>query len=142
MVGRLIKLLLDTFIHGYALHSVYGWSVYLVGAIWDSLTQLLLHLGRDRPKKTNNVSEPDAPKDEETDNVEILAFVERGAKSEHIYPPLLTAEATTYTLELKNYGNNNATHNILPFLIITYINLEIACYDMQVYLLKSHATSC
>jgi hypothetical protein len=26
---RAVKLLLDTIVHGYALHSVYGWSVYL-----------------------------------------------------------------------------------------------------------------
>jgi len=41
---KTVKLILDTIVHGYALHTVYGWSIYLIGAIWDSATQLLLHL--------------------------------------------------------------------------------------------------
>lgn len=58
LCGRIIKLLLDTFIHGYALHSVYGWSVYLVGAIWDSLTHLLIHLGKRRETEVVKVTAP------------------------------------------------------------------------------------
>jgi len=30
----------------YALHSIYGWNLHLLTAIWGSLTNLLLHLGR------------------------------------------------------------------------------------------------
>ncbi|KYN01911.1 hypothetical protein ALC62_07286 [Cyphomyrmex costatus] len=40
-----IKIVADTVIHGYALHSVYGWSVHLLGAIFASVTSLLMHLG-------------------------------------------------------------------------------------------------
>lgn len=54
MCIRAIKLILDTLVHGYALHTVFGCSVYLIGAIWDSVTQLLLHLGKRRPKKSSN----------------------------------------------------------------------------------------
>lgn len=43
---RAVKLIIDTAIHGFALHRVYGFSLYLLGAIWDSVTNLLLHLGR------------------------------------------------------------------------------------------------
>ena len=43
---RGIKLIADTTIHGYALHSVFGWSIHLLGALWDSVTNLLLHLGK------------------------------------------------------------------------------------------------
>jgi len=32
LIVRVVKLLLDTFVHGYVLHTVYGWSVYLLGA--------------------------------------------------------------------------------------------------------------
>lgn len=46
IVVRVIKLIIDTMIHGYALHSVYGWSVHLLGAVWSSITHLLLHMGR------------------------------------------------------------------------------------------------
>jgi len=48
---RLIKLIVDTIIHGYALHSVYGWSLHLIGAVWSSVTHLLLHLTRSTPRK-------------------------------------------------------------------------------------------
>lgn len=48
VVVRIIKIIIDTLIHGYALHSVYGWSLHLIAAIWGSFTNLLLHLGRTR----------------------------------------------------------------------------------------------
>jgi len=47
------KLIIDTLVHRYVLHTVYGWSLYLLGAIWNSITQLLLHLGKGRPKTEN-----------------------------------------------------------------------------------------
>lgn len=43
---RAVKLVIDTAIHGFALHRIYGFSIYLLGAVWDSVTNLLLHLGR------------------------------------------------------------------------------------------------
>lgn len=46
VIVKTIKLIIDTVIHGYALHSIYGWSIHLVGAIWTSVTNLLLHLGK------------------------------------------------------------------------------------------------
>lgn len=48
IIIRIIKLIIDTIIHGYALHSIYGWSLHLLGAIWSSLTHLLMHLGSNR----------------------------------------------------------------------------------------------
>ena len=45
MLCRLIKLMVDTIIHGYAIYRLYGFSIHLLGAIWNSVTQLLLHLG-------------------------------------------------------------------------------------------------
>lgn len=52
IVIRIIKIVIDTAIHGYALHTVYGCGVQLIGAIWSSLTHLLLHLAR-RPPAEN-----------------------------------------------------------------------------------------
>ncbi|XP_072745608.1 uncharacterized protein [Anoplolepis gracilipes] len=46
LIIQLIKLTIDTAIHGYALHTVYGCSLHLLGAVWSSLTHLLLHLAR------------------------------------------------------------------------------------------------
>jgi len=48
---QLIKLIVDTIIHGYALHSVYSWSLHLIGAVWSSVTHLLLHLAGTATKK-------------------------------------------------------------------------------------------
>jgi len=45
VILRIVKLVIDTIIHGYALHSIYGWSIHLLGAVWSSVTSLLLHLG-------------------------------------------------------------------------------------------------
>lgn len=54
MLCRLIKLLIDTIIHGYAIYSLYGFSIHLLGAIWNSVTQLLLHLGQQQQDKGDN----------------------------------------------------------------------------------------
>lgn len=51
LILRGIKLAADTVIHGYALHKVYGWSIHLLGAIWASVTNVLLHLAR-QPNET------------------------------------------------------------------------------------------
>lgn len=59
LIIRLAKLIIDTIIHGYALHSVYGWSLHLLGAIWSSVTHLLLHLAGRR----SNDTETEAAKD-------------------------------------------------------------------------------
>ncbi|KOC59895.1 hypothetical protein WH47_10536 [Habropoda laboriosa] len=46
LICRIIKLILDKLINGYALHTVYGWSVHLLGAMWNSLAQLLIFKGK------------------------------------------------------------------------------------------------
>lgn len=33
LIFRAIKLVIDTVIHGVAIHSVYGWSLHILGAI-------------------------------------------------------------------------------------------------------------
>lgn len=63
---RGIKLIVDTIIHGYALHTVYGWSIFLIGAIWDSVTHLLLHLKR-------NLSETPEMPSESTETHELVS---------------------------------------------------------------------
>lgn len=45
-----IKLAIDTCVQGYALHALYGWSIHLLGAIWGSLTGLLLTLAHQKNK--------------------------------------------------------------------------------------------
>jgi hypothetical protein len=97
LVIRVIKFLLDTLVHGYALHTVFGWSVYLLGAIWDSLTQLLLHLGKREPKDKN----PSISANKEGD-CESQVHTNINGSTEHAYPVLPTKETAIYTLELRN----------------------------------------
>lgn len=64
VIVRVTKLVIDTIIHGYALHSVYGWSIHLLGAIWSSITNLLLHTGgrRQQPlqgQEVNTITDPE-----------------------------------------------------------------------------------
>jgi len=62
MIIRIVKLVIDTVIHGYALHTVYGCSLHLLGALWSSLANLLLHLAREpAPKKPGNDSSDNQP---------------------------------------------------------------------------------
>ena len=52
MIIHLIKAVVDIIIQGYALHSVYGWSIHLLGALWSSVSHLLLHLAKPTPRPT------------------------------------------------------------------------------------------
>ncbi|XP_072755902.1 uncharacterized protein [Anoplolepis gracilipes] len=68
LIIRLVKLTIDTAIHGYALHTVYGCSLHLLGAVWSSLTHLLLHLARRpvnqrgiEPEEDQSLQEPTSP---------------------------------------------------------------------------------
>ncbi|XP_067210243.1 uncharacterized protein [Linepithema humile] len=54
IIIRLIKIIFDTLIHGYALHAAYGCSLHLLAAIWSFFTHLLLYLAN----KKQNQSEP------------------------------------------------------------------------------------
>lgn len=42
MIFSLIKAAVDICIQGYTLHTLYGWSFALIGAIWNSITHLLI----------------------------------------------------------------------------------------------------
>ncbi|KAL7304775.1 hypothetical protein TKK_0003003 [Trichogramma kaykai] len=61
MLFRAIKLIVDTTIHSYALYTIYGWSIHLLGALWDSVTYLLLHIGQRRQHEDhqNNIDRID-----------------------------------------------------------------------------------
>ena len=58
IIIRLIKIIFDTLIHGYALHAAYGCSLHLLGAIWSSFTHLLLYLAN-RPQPQQERPQPD-----------------------------------------------------------------------------------
>lgn len=54
IIIRLIKFIIDTLIHGYTLHQIYGWSVRLLGSLWTSVTHLLVYLGHKSQQEDNS----------------------------------------------------------------------------------------
>ena len=44
IIGHIFKLIFDAVIRGYTLHNIYGFSIYLLGAIFSSITHLLVLL--------------------------------------------------------------------------------------------------
>lgn len=44
VVIKTIKFVVDTVMHAVALYSLFGWSIWILGAFWDSFTNLLLHI--------------------------------------------------------------------------------------------------
>lgn len=80
---RMAKILIDTMIHGYAIYSIYGFSLHIVGALWNSVTQLLLHLGRNIEEKSKEA----LAKYDEEGKIKDENFKEKckEAKNEHIY---------------------------------------------------------
>ncbi|XP_039315426.1 uncharacterized protein LOC120359992 [Solenopsis invicta] len=106
IIARIVKLIIDTIIHDYALHSIYGWSMHLLGAIWSSVTHLLIHLGG--RKNQASATTPEArPTPEDAPSLTLSMSEARlpkpqgeCAKSERLKP--------TYTYaELRKYVENN-----------------------------------
>ncbi|KYN00131.1 hypothetical protein ALC62_09092 [Cyphomyrmex costatus] len=64
IIIRVVELIIDTMIHGYALHTMYGWSLHLIGAVWSSVTHLLLHLGRRKDTKPQEDTVLPTPEDQ------------------------------------------------------------------------------
>ena len=54
MTIHLIKTIIHIIIQGYTLYAVYGWSIHLLGALWISVTYLLIHIARG-PTVSNDI---------------------------------------------------------------------------------------
>ncbi|XP_076238647.1 uncharacterized protein LOC143181874 [Calliopsis andreniformis] len=57
---RLFKLIVDTVIHAYALHAIYGWSLHLIAAVWASVTNFLLHMAHPASQQKRQPEDPEA----------------------------------------------------------------------------------
>ena len=57
IIFHIIKLIIDTFIRGYLLHTIYGFSLHLMAAIFSSITHLFMALGSTQSTKTAEKSE-------------------------------------------------------------------------------------
>lgn len=58
MIFHVGKLVVSSIIRGYALHSVYGCSLHILGAIWSSLTHLLIQRGNNHPRRQAAADQP------------------------------------------------------------------------------------
>ena len=58
IIIKIIKTIFDTIIHGYQIHAVYGCGLHLLGAIWSSLTTLIIHLAKKKQPLTQNGDQP------------------------------------------------------------------------------------
>lgn len=65
-VGRLIKFLIDTAIHAWALYPLYGLSWKLIGMFWDTITYCLVHL---KTESNRNSAENDVEREENPQTV-------------------------------------------------------------------------
>lgn len=95
------KLIIDTLIHGYALHSIYGWSLCLIGAIWDSVTHLLIIL-KNKSNEANNHNKEigESTELQNLKEIDTKSSVEESDNFTKIYPNAMTyqvgAEMTNY----------------------------------------------
>lgn len=102
MIGKLIKFLIDTVIHGKILYDLYGLGWQLVAAFWDSLTTFFTHRAMShREKPTPDVVGPTAP----TDSPETAELLDRVT----IYPVL-----PTVTAQLNLHHSQRGSHEMIP----------------------------
>ena len=94
IIIRGIKLIADTIIHGYALHRLFGWSLHLLGTFWDSVANLLLHLG------THQFSGPPADSNQELLTASAPQSSKEAPKSSSYY---------ANTTSRKDHNNTNTT---------------------------------
>ena len=50
IIIQTIKTLIEVLINGYLLHQIYGWSLHLFAAIWNSITHLLIYKNKPKDK--------------------------------------------------------------------------------------------
>ena len=71
IIGRIVKFILDTGIHALTLYEIYGFSFHLLGAVWDSVTQLLLHWGNSQDQNTKKRKFPWSRKSANSETISI-----------------------------------------------------------------------
>ena len=86
---RLIKFALDTIINGIALHAIYGWSIWLLVSVWDSVANWLLHFRKGPPKNQTESREQSDPKQTVTIPMEEVQTVEPTAS--RVYPLIVNS---------------------------------------------------
>lgn len=100
LIGRIVKFVIDTLMHGRILYEIYGFSWQLICSIWDSLTTFLTHrntlrnIKKSAPKTYDNNMSEDQP-----DPLEVMPLSEtaplptvRGPAYTHITIPITTRD--------------------------------------------------
>ena len=86
MIFQLAKAVINIIIHEYTLHTVYGWSIRLLGALFGSITHLLVHLRANDNNHNNNNNE----RNNEPEPMELIVQVPdkqpTPEPAPHIYP--------------------------------------------------------
>lgn len=104
---RIGKLVVISIIRGYALHSIYGWSIQLLGTIWSTITHLLLQLGSNRTQQRNDEADREASATEmqplsNPENRDSVKCSEVRVMNEKVH-----ATDNASVLQIKNYGELN-----------------------------------
>lgn len=60
-IFHFIKLVIDTLIRGYTLRSLYGWSIHVIGAVWGSVTHLLVTMAHVKERDSNRAPGENPP---------------------------------------------------------------------------------
>ncbi|XP_057335847.1 uncharacterized protein LOC130674515 isoform X2 [Microplitis mediator] len=102
ITGKAFKFIIDTVMHALALHSAFGWSLWLLGAIWDSLTNFLLHRNYAHSAKTT---------DEKTDHTELQVLIDNGKQEEKLEKITQKVDLPTIDENKKNKIEPNDTRS-------------------------------
>lgn len=84
IVFRIIKFVLDTIIHVKAIQEVYGFSKYIIGGLWDSVTTYLLN--RSRVGKTKS-KEDEIKQEQVEEELKILTPDNSKQSRDELHPP-------------------------------------------------------
>ena len=98
MILQFIKTIINIVVHGYTLHTVYGWSVRLLGALFGSITHLLVHLNK-RPA-------PEPP----TELKEVITPLTASQSTEPSPDPTAPKDKNVYYPNLNSNDQNAMTY--------------------------------
>ena len=98
VIFQFSKAILNIIVHGYTLHSVYGWSIRLLGALFSSVTHLLIHL--------NNQPPAEPPVQPPVELNEIRGVQEPNSSNEKLQDPAAPS-APIYYPSLQNKDEND-----------------------------------
>nr|QHA33914.1 putative glycoprotein [Atrato Chu-like virus 1] len=92
MIGKVVKFIIDTFIHGRILYDIYGLGWQLVAAFWDSVTSWLTHRHQERMNH---------PHTEDAEHLEGVAIPPSAPDPNPVIYPLLPPKQDSTQIDLR-----------------------------------------